>query len=112
MKTIIFSILTVLCSLAFAGGSGGGGVMMSTGKVIQFENNGQGNMKQIIGLKSEIIFKMGKQNGLVKFAYGQLVDNQWQIQKIEIAEAELIANASVFKALQDSETLNDWAELK
>jgi len=60
----------------------------------------------------EIIFNIGQKNGVVKFAYGQLVDQQWQVQKLEMAVSDLVSDPSVIKALQDSKSLNSWAEIK
>jgi len=109
MKTLISLILTVSSSLAFAGGSGGGGVMMDTMRVKHdmLNTNGGGVLSP-----KEIVFHMGQNNGLVKFAYGQLVDKKWQVQKIEISEADLKVDACVMKALQDSKDLKSWAEIK
>jgi hypothetical protein len=95
MKTIIL-ITTVFLSQLSLAGTGGGGVMMKT----------------MSSKQPQIVYNIGKQDGLVHFAYGQLVDKQWQIQKLEIPEADLMANIAVVKALQDSESQNDWIELK
>lgn len=99
MRTILFSIITVLSLISlnsFAGGSGGGGVLMNA---MRAQNR-------------EIIYNMGQKDGTVKFAYGQLVDKQWQVQKLEMAVSDLEGDTSVIKALQDSKSLNSWAEIK
>lgn len=95
MKAIILITSIFLSQLSLAG-TGGGGVMMRTLSTKQ----------------PQIIYHMGQQDGLVRFAYGQLVDQKWQIQKVEMPEAELVANLTVVKALQDSKALNSWTELK
>lgn len=95
MKAIIL-ITTVFLSQFSLAGTGGGGVMMRTMSAKQ----------------PQIVYNMGKQDGLVRFAYGQLVDKKWQIQNIEMPESELMTDLTVVKALQDSKSLNDWAELK
>lgn len=95
MKAIILITAIFLSQLSLAG-TGGGGVMMK----IQSSNQPQ------------IIYHIGQQDGLVRFAHGQLVNNEWQIEKVEMPEAELMANLTVVKALQDSKSLNAWTELK
>lgn len=123
MKTLLTLILVVSSSIAFAGGSGGGGVMMSTalgthgGGVLEASGNGGGTMLTGNGAGtmsngSEIVYYMGEQEGLVQFAYGQLVENKWQVQKLEMAEADLLADSSVMNALQYSKDLKSWAEIK
>lgn len=87
----------LLASLnSFAGGSGGGGVLMN----------------RIAGDAPEIVYHMGQQDGLVQFAYGQLVDNQWKIQKIEMNAADLKVDTAVMNALRDSKSLNSWVKIK
>ncbi len=95
MKAIILIITVFLSQLSLAG-TGGGGVMMRTFSL----NNPQ------------IVYHMGQQDGLVRFAYGQLVDQKWQIQNIEMQEADLIKEVSVVKALENSKTTNDWVTIQ
>lgn len=95
MKAIIL-ITTIFLSQLSLAGTGGGGVMMRTMSAKQ----------------PQIVYNMGKQDGLIRFAYGQLVDQKWQIQNIEMPESELMADMTVAKALQDSKALNAWTELK
>ncbi len=71
------------------GGTGGGGVMKSP----------------------EIIFHMGQKDGLVKFAYGHLEGNQWQIQKVQIPALDLKLDETVVEALKQSQQSNDWAQI-
>lgn len=96
MKAIILITAIFLSQFSLAG-TGGGGVMMKT---------------MMSTKQPQIVYNMGKQDGLVRFAYGQLVDKKWQIQNIEMPESELMTDLTVVKALQDSKSLNDWAELK
>lgn len=95
MKAIIL-ITTIFLSQLSLAGTGGGGVMMKTLSTKQ----------------PQIIYNIGKQDGVVKFAYGQLVDQKWQVQKIEMSEADLINDISLIKALENSKSVNDWAEIK
>lgn len=95
MKAIIL-ITTIFISQLSLAGTGGGGVMMRT----------------VSAKQPQIVYNIAQQDGLVRFAYGQLVDKKWQIQNIEMPESELVADLTVVKALQDSKTLNAWTELK
>lgn len=115
MKTLIVLTLTVAFSFAFAGGSGGGGVVMSpTARTVQKLDDVRGNMllPNRPSLPKEIIYNIGKQDGVVKFAYGQLIDQKWQVQKIEMSETNLMNDVTVIKALEDSKSVNDWVDLK
>lgn len=111
MKYIVLTALTFTSLSSFASGGGGGvlaAVMASKMKIDDTGLINAGNLAK----SQEIIFNMGQKDGLVKFAYGQLVDKKWQVQKLEMLEAELLADSSVMKALQDSKSLNSWAEIK
>jgi len=96
-KLAIALICSLLQSIALAGVGGGGvGPRPEIGK---------------IDFKPEIVFNMGQENGLVKFAYGELVGNQWQIKKIEMPKAELTLNPSAASALEKSKALQQWVEI-
>lgn len=95
MKAIILITAIFLSQFSLAG-TGGGGVMMRTMSAKQ----------------PQIVYNIGKQDGLVRFAYGQLVDQKWQIQNVEMPETDLMNDLSVVKALENSSTLKTWAEIK
>ena len=95
MKAIIL-ITTIFLSQLSLAGTGGGGVMMRT----------------MSSKQPQIVYNIGKQDGVVKFAYGQLVDQKWQINNIELLETEVIADASVYIALQESTELKNWVQIK
>lgn len=109
MKTLISLILTVSSSLAVAGGSGGGGVMMDTMRVNReaLGTHGGGVLSP-----KEIVFHMGQNNGLVKFAYAQLINKQWDIKEVTLPVSEISNDESAVKALDESRNLNQWVELK
>lgn len=102
MKTIIL-ITTVLLSQLCLAGTGGGGVMAVAS---MSRNNLSGK------LPTEIVYNIGNKDGITKFAYGQLVNNEWQVQKVEMAEADLLKDMSVVKALQDSKAINGWVGIR
>lgn len=112
MKTLISLILTISSSLALAGGSGGGGVMASammstSGGGVIADGNGAGAM----GV-TEIVYHMGQQDGLIKFAYARFEKGQWISQQVEFFESDLISDISLMRSLQDSKVLNAWSEIK
>lgn len=82
----------------------GGGVLMSALNLpkesSQFKN------------QTEIVYHMGQQDGLVKFSYGHLVGQNWEIKKIEMTEADLATDSVIVKALENSKALNSWVEIK
>lgn len=81
-------------------GSGGGGAVLSS-------TNGGGPIAT-----KEIIFNMGQKDGFVKFAYGQLIENKWQIEKLELPTQEILKDEEVFQALKMSEAVQNWAPIK
>lgn len=112
MKYVLSIFITLVSFTSFAGGGGGGGVMAKV-MAVKAGIDDTGLMNPGMTLKTpEIIYNIDQKNGLVKFAYGQLVDKKWQIQKIEMPESELAVDAAVMKALQDSKSSKSWAEIK
>lgn len=96
-------LLSVLFSISSFASTNGGGVLRANMMAV-----GIGDLAN----NPEIILHLGENNGKIKFAYGQLVGKQWQIEKFEMPAAELVTDASVIKALQDSKFLKTWTELK
>lgn len=111
MKTIIL-ITTVLISQLSLAGTGGGGVMATTASKTLQDGGSVGTLKQRAKLVPEIVFNKGVQNGVAKFAYGQLVDNKWNIQNIEMPEIDLMNDLPTLLALKNSKELNTWIEIK
>lgn len=94
MKYILTTLVLLLPLASLAGGGGGGGVMSA----------------QLLSNSTEIVYHLGEYNGLVKFAYGKLVDDQWQVEELKVAKAKL--SQAAMQALLESKQLNDWSELK
>lgn len=102
MKTFITLLILVTSNFVFAGGSVG---TMKTAQE-QLQN---GKLKTN---KTELIFNMGTKEGLQKFAQAKLVHGQWQVSE-HIAPLEAVqVDFDFSKALEDSKTVQDWAELK
>lgn len=104
-KFFTSTLITVLFSLsAFAGGTGGGGVAFShvpkNEAVADFEPT------------NALVFHMGNSDGLVRFAYATLADGQWDVQYHSADEAELMANASISNAIEESLVSNGWASVE
>lgn len=92
----------IISNFALAGGSVG---TMKTAQE-QLQN---GTLKTN---KSELIFNMGTKDGLQKFAQARLVKGQWEVSE-HIAPLETVqVDYDFSKALSDSKTIQDWAELK
>lgn len=120
-------ILGTLISFSAMASTHGGGVLMKN--AMMRTGNGAGTMDSLLGsggggavldstngggpiATKEIIFNMGQKDGFIKFAYGQLIENKWQIEKLEMPETDLMADASVMKALQDSKDLKSWVNIE
>ena len=111
MKSLVTLLITVFASAAFAGGSGGGGVMMNNFMVRPdraFEPGGGDGLRP----GSEIVFHMGQENGLIKFAYAQNIGSKWQTQRIALPTATLKSDPAVMIALEESSKLKQWAKIK
>lgn len=111
MKSLVTLLITVFASAAFAGGSGGGGVMMNNFMVRpdrSFELGGAGG-----GLRpgSEIVFHMGQENGVVKFAYGHLEDNRWKVQKLALPIEDLVLDSPASTAIKKSKDAHQWVQI-
>ncbi len=111
MKSLVTLLITVFASAAFAGGSGGGGVMMNNFMARPdrtFDLGGAGGLRP----GAEIVFHMGQENGFIKFAYGRLIENKWQIEKHELPTKEIINEEEVISALELSKSMQNWAPIK
>lgn len=98
MRNIIVILILASTPIIATAGVGGGGVGPRP--------------EMLTGLTPEIVFNLGDKDGLARFAHGQLINNQWQIQKMEIPKAELLNQQDVVKALLESLRDNQWAEIK
>lgn len=106
------SLVTILFSVNVFASTNGGGVLMKNFSMrpnvdILGGTGGGGVMKS-----PEIVFHMGQKDGLVKFAYGHLEGNQWQIQKIQIPTNGLTLAPEEISALEKSEITKDWVYIK
>lgn len=105
-------ILTVLAPF-FAHAGGGGGLRPGMQTMMMTTN--LGNHAAAVNFANQtpkIVFNVSELNGWTKFAYGQLVDRQWQIRHMEIPTTELITHTSLADALQNSSLVNDWVEVE
>lgn len=102
MKTFITLLILVTSNFALAGGSVG---TMKTAQE-QLQN---GTIKTN---KSELIFNMGTKDGLQKFAQARLIQGKWEVSE-HITPLEAVqVDYDFSKALEDSKSVQDWAELK
>ena len=105
MGKFFISTITVLVSLSsFAGGTGGGGVAFSHVP----KNEAVADFKP----SRTLVFHMGNSDGMVRFAYATLADGQWDVQYNSVDETELMANASISNAIEESLVSNGWASLE
>lgn len=79
-----------IADTAHMGGSGDGGVLSG----------------------AEIVYHMGQKDGLVTFAYGQLIENKWQIEKFELPTEQILGEDEIIKALEMSKAARNWAPIK
>lgn len=116
--TLIITLVSSI-SLATGGGGGGGGwrpgpLAMTTKPNLELFANGGANSGNGGGgdRPTEIVFNMGQKNGLVKFAYGQLVDKKWQIDQLSLSESDLSLDPATIEALNQSLKARQWVPLK
>lgn len=94
MKTLILFFSLIISQSLFAG-TGGGGVMMAA-----------------LSQNSEIVYHMGEQDGVVRFAHGQLIQGQWEVQEMALPFDVTVEKAELFNAITESQVKNDWVQLK
>lgn len=114
MKSLITLLITVFASVSFAGGSGGGGVVMTPFalKTNHLLTDGIGGGHVRPRPTPEILLHLGQKDGVLKFAYGQLKNNQWQIQTLEAPVNQLFLAPEEASALHLSAITNDWIYIK
>jgi hypothetical protein len=96
MKSILILVTGLFSFSAFAGGTGGGGVL----KGFALNNS------------PEIVYNLGQNGDKIRFAHGRLQPDGWKIQKIEIPEAVVSAEPLIFEALMKSEQTKDWSTIQ
>lgn len=102
------SLLCILFSLnSFASTNGGGvlSVMPNDGGTVD-STHGGGVLSPVI------VYHMGEKDGVVKFAYAQLINNKWDIKKLSATESEITSDMAAKAALDQSQNLHQWIELK
>lgn len=114
MKSLITLLITVFASVSFAGGSGGGGVVMTPFALNTKPSFTDGIGGAQVGPRPipEIVFHLGQQAGVVRFAYGQLFHNKWQIQELKVPKADLLLDFQAFSAIERSKQKRGWAEIQ
>lgn len=101
MSKFLFSIIVVLSvSSALAGTHGGGVLAVAASKFGDLQSN------------PEVVFHIGETDNTVKFAYGQLVNGQWQVQKLEFPTADIQGDLQAVKALELSKNSKTWVSIK
>lgn len=98
------TLVSLISAVSFAGGTGGGGVLK--GNLAARIGNGSGNIQR------EAIFHIGQQDGIIKFAYGQLIDNDWKIEKVELPMEVLEIDEAMMDSLNKSRLLKAWAPIE
>ncbi len=90
-------ILGTLISISTIASTHGGGVLIRNA---------------MIGPDKEIIFNMGQKDGVVKFAYGQLIENKWQVQEVELPIVEVEQDQAIMRALLNSRLNKNWSQIQ
>lgn len=108
MKYILSITFTLISVSSFAGGGGGGGVLARVMALQPGGTEDTGLITSEFTKTPEIVFNLGQNNGSVKFAYGQLVNKKWQIENLEMTEADLMTEVSIMTALEDSKINGEW----
>ncbi len=104
---LLISSLLAVCS-SYAGVHGGGVMAVSQANIdsrSESLGNGSGTMSS-----PKIVFNMGETLESIKFAYGELVNNNWQTQKIVLPKSEI--QSELLNALNNSKHSNGWVEFK
>ena len=112
MKTFITILILLISNSVFAGGSVG--TMSIAQEALlknteSFTNHGTGGGGV---LRPQIIFNLGQQNGLVRYAHGQLVQGQWKVQEMALPVEVVVENSEFVNAMTESLVKNEWVELK
>lgn len=99
MRNLVAISILALFPFVATAGVGGGGVGPRPG------------MGMFSGPNSEIVFHMGQEDGLVKFAYAELIQDQWQTQTFQMDSKTLLAQPDLFQAIEASKTRGDWVQI-
>jgi hypothetical protein len=94
MKTLLM-ITTFISSIAFAGGTGGGGVLRANAS-----------------MNPEIVYAISENDYSVKFNYGTPNDNSWNIEQIEVPIEAVAEQPDLMFALRKSKVEKNWILIK
>lgn len=111
----IATLISIFISLNAVASTNGGGVLIKNSMMrLGIEDKAIVDDTHALSIPAprEIIFNMGQEDGSIKFAYGQLLNRSWRIQKLEMTEAEIAIDPALMRALQDSKSLNSWTEIR
>lgn len=112
MKNIMTTLLALLTSLTANAGNGGGTMnllsMDMTDRSFQLDT---GMQAAPAARQPAIVYYLGEQNGYVRFAYGRLVNGQWQTRKVQLSISELGRHQDVVRALRSSRIDNGWTRI-
>lgn len=100
MKSILMTLTLFVGSIAFAGNGSGTLGGRPVAKLAELNLSAE-----------EVVLHLGEKDGVVRFQYGHLNGQQWDIQDVEISKTEIIEQPEVVKALEKSRLLKNWAEI-
>lgn len=99
MRNLVAISIFALFPFVATAGVGGGGVGPRPG------------MGMFTGPNSEIVFHVSQEDGRVRFAYAELIQDQWQIQTFQMDSKTLLAQPDMVQALEASKTCGDWVQV-
>ncbi|MBX3018769.1 MAG: hypothetical protein KF767_12830 [Bdellovibrionaceae bacterium] len=98
MKSLnVFALVLFVSSFAKAGGGGGGGVLL--------------NFVNAQSFSSEMIFHIKEEKEFTSIAHAQLVDGEWQVQKVELPKSLQQFDPEASEAIEKSREIGQWVPL-
>jgi len=100
MSKFTFTLICALLPTLASAGVGGGG----TGP--------RPSLEAFSSIQPKILFSLGQEDNIFKFAHGTYVNNKWEIQDVEVLASDLKDHPDVIEAFEKSQVENDWTPIK
>lgn len=110
IKLTLFLMAVTTSLNLFAGGTGGGGVLLNK---VSYKGQGFNPIQNTrSSAPQEMIYHISQTQEGVHFAYAYKQNGQWQAQSVEVTNQDLLMSPEITQALETSMMTKSWVEIQ